>query len=390
MANMTVMKGLALTSKGIEDITANEVTGLIGVPVTIADRAVTFPITEPTQLCLLAYRAQSLNSVLLLLGLIPVQKNLPAAIVNLLSIENLPAWLCGKRYTFECQRSGTHDFSSPDIESGVRKEVPAFFAKKYNCIFDYTDPEFIIRIAIIDSVCYVGIDIVGFELHKRHYKIFSHAGSIRATLGYALIRLGGFEKGETLLDPFIGDGVIVIEAALYATNFPLNYYAKDKFLFKSYAIFEKDAKTFLEAADARFALSPTKSTILGYGYLPKYVDNARKNSQIAGVKDALTLSRIDLAWLDVKCKEKSIDRIVTKLPSVKTHAHKMITDFFYQADYILKDRGTVAVLAHEKAPVIDIASHYNFRVSEERTVWSGQLALSLLVFVKEVRKKNQP
>ena len=43
-----------------------------------------------------------------------------------------------------------------------------------------------------------------------------------------------FKKGETLVDPFMRNGIIPIEAGLFNLNFPVNYYQKEKFLFKRF------------------------------------------------------------------------------------------------------------------------------------------------------------
>ena len=62
------MKGLVITSKGIEDIAALEVKELIKAKSEIKDSCVIFDIKKLEELCLLCYKAQSAEKILFLLG----------------------------------------------------------------------------------------------------------------------------------------------------------------------------------------------------------------------------------------------------------------------------------------------------------------------------------
>ena len=63
------MEGLAITSKGMEDITAREINEIIGASGKIADSSVIFGINNLEELCLISYKAQSINKILYLLSL---------------------------------------------------------------------------------------------------------------------------------------------------------------------------------------------------------------------------------------------------------------------------------------------------------------------------------
>ena len=60
------MKGIAICSKGIEDITALEIKELINSKASIKNSCVTFNIKKLEDLCLLCYKAQSVDKILFL------------------------------------------------------------------------------------------------------------------------------------------------------------------------------------------------------------------------------------------------------------------------------------------------------------------------------------
>jgi len=243
------------------------------------------------------------------------------------------------------------------------------------------DYEIIFFVYIVDSKCYFGIDFAGFELNKRGYKIFLHPSSLRGTIAYALVRESGFGKNEVMLDPFSRDGIIPIEAAFYASNFPHNYYKKDRFAFLKLKI-GVDFDKFFRDADKK--IKKTKSKIYSYDHLFKYVDYSRKNAKIAGVDKFIDFSRTELEWLDIKFRKESIDRIATSMPTSKNaNLDKIYNEFFYQSAYILRKSGTIALISRIPEFAKKHAEKHNFAVSGEKDVWSGEQKLTITIFKKK-------
>ena len=65
------MKGLAICYKGIEDISAKEISELIKAKTEIKEGCVVFDADNLEDLALLCYKTQSINRVLLLMDEIP-------------------------------------------------------------------------------------------------------------------------------------------------------------------------------------------------------------------------------------------------------------------------------------------------------------------------------
>ncbi|MBI2124295.1 hypothetical protein HY637_06110 [Candidatus Woesearchaeota archaeon] len=372
------MKGFAITSKGLEETAALEIKELIGAKYQIEESCVIFDFEKFGDLCLLCYKAQSVDIVLHLIDSFEFKdiEDFEEA------IEKINFGDCVekcKRFKVECIRIGSHDFKSVDAE----KRLINFINKKHkNIKFDLRGYEIIFFVYIVNNACYVGVDFSGFELNKRAYKIYLHPNSLRGTIAYALIRESGFQKGEVLLDPFSRDGIISIEAAFYANNFPVNYFKKDRFAFLKLEL-GIDYEKFFKKIDNKTEKKP-KPRIYSFDYLFKFVDFSKKNAKIAGVDKLIEFSRTELEWLDIKFKKESVDRIVTSLPSSKNaNLGKIYNEFFYQSDYILKKAGVLALITKAPDFVKKCAERHNFETAGEKYAWSGEQQLIMTIFKKK-------
>ncbi len=373
------MKGLVVTSKGIEETAAIEIKELINCNCKIEEGCVVFDFKEFKDLCLLCYKCQSVDRVLYLMGNFEF-RNFFEDFETFINKLDLDKWTKKyKKFKVECIREGVHDFKSIDIEA----KTAGFIIKKSNnkIKLSIKEYEIIFFVYVFNDKCYFGIDFAGFEMNKRGYKIFLHQNSLRGTIAYALIRESGFEKKGAMLDPFSRDGVIVIEAAFYANDFPYNYFKKEKFAFLNLDL-GIDYEKFFNEADKK--IKSAKTQIYGYDHLFKYVDYSRKNAKIAGVEKIIKFSRVELEWLDIKFKKESVDRIVTNPPTSKNaNLDKVYNEFFYQSEYILKKGGAVVVISRIPDFVKKHAEKHNFVVAKEKAVWSGEQPLRILIFKKK-------
>ncbi|MBI1935966.1 hypothetical protein HYS31_06000, partial [Candidatus Woesearchaeota archaeon] len=234
---------------------------------------------------------------------------------------------------------------------------------------------------VINNKCYLGIDFAGFELNKRSYKIFQHPASLRGTIAYSLVRSSGFQKKGKLLDPFSRDGMVPIEAAVFANDFPINYYSKEKFSFLRLNL-GVDFEKFFESADKK--IKKKKLEIYSYDHMFKFVDFSKKNAKIAGVDKQISFSRVELEWLDIRFRKESVDRIITSLPTSKNaNIAKIYNEFFYQSEFVLKKHGVVAIISRLPELVKKHAEKHNFLPEKEIEVWSGGQRLLIMLFKKK-------
>lgn len=384
------MKALAITSKGIENIAALEIKELINAKTEAKKGCVIFEAKKPEDLCLLCYKAQSVDKILFLFDFFKIEDNEKFFdnLNNKIKKINFSDWL-DKKLTFRvsckkinndiptekiCEKAGSF------IIENIKKN------KKYKQKVDLSYPNIIFFVYVLENDCYLGIDFSGTELNKREYKIFIHPSSLKATIAYALVRISSYNEKEVLLDPFTGSGTIPIETALFASKFPVNYYRKNDFSFLNFKIFKKlDFNKFFNKINKQ--IKKTKTKICGYDSILGYITNAKKNAKIAGINKQLNLSRIEVEWLDTKFHKGTVDKIVTNPPQLSRHVNqkdveKVYNELFHQAEFILKKKGEVIIISRNTALLKQCAKKYNFKVKEEREVYSGKEIFKIVVFCK--------
>src|SRR3989338_7306509 len=214
------MKALAITSKGIEDIAALEIKELIKAKTEIKDSCVFFEPKKLEDLCLLCYKAQSVDKILFLFDSFGFKdaddliNKLQKAIDKL----KLDEWL-DKKTTFRvsCKKTDNEEIFSEELSG----EVGALIIEKQKQKVDLDNPDITFLLFINKNMAYFGVDFSGRDLNKRDYKVFPHPLSLRPTIAYALVRAADLKENEVMLDPFCYSGEIPIESALFTTNFPV-------------------------------------------------------------------------------------------------------------------------------------------------------------------------
>jgi 23S rRNA G2445 N2-methylase RlmL len=374
------MQAFVITARGAEKIGAIEVKELIQQQIVLEDTVVKFSINSLKDLCTICYRAQSISRAVLLLTEFSVHKSLDITMKNL--IIQIPREFL-KKFSIECRRTGEHDFKSVDLSASVAGLIISY-AKNYHNIdlnTDYETPLVCFYLYVNGNKGYFGVDFAGFDLSKRQYKIFNHPESLRGTTGYALVRLSDYNKKHSLLDPFMGSGIIVIEAALFSLGLPVHYYDKDKLAFTKYEFF-RELPDFFNKHDS---IRRTKTKIYGFDSQFRYLQASQKNAKLAGLGKEISLSKCEIEWLDTKLEKKSIDLIVSDPPRISRQKDlkilsKLYNELFYQADYILKKTGKIFLLCKEFELLKEAAQKHRFILKEKYSIFQGEDIFNVLVF----------
>ena len=238
-------------------------------------------------------------------------------------------------FRVDCSRIGEHMFNSQEIRQNIGEII---YNKGYKV--NLNKPDNIFYVDIINDYCFFGKNPI--NLGKRNYRVRAGKDSLNAVLAYSLLKIANFKKDEVLLDPFCGDGIILIEAGLIGGK-------------KLYGL-NQDIK------------------------------NASINSKVAKVK--LNLYKNDLTWLSTLFKQNSVDLIVTKpLFQSKTKSvnfvDKIIKELFHQANYILKKNARMILLTPKTELIEKYAKLYNFNIKEELIVKCGNLNYKVLILNKK-------
>jgi 23S rRNA G2445 N2-methylase RlmL len=401
------MKALAITSRGIEDITALEIKELTNTKAEVKDSCVIFNIKKLEDLCLLCYKAQSVEKILFLLdnfNFKDFNKEIKKAIAKI----DFSKWL-DKTTTFRvtCKLlkseiskglGNSKNFQSKlDNEDLHSEETAASVGaliiknikknKKYNQKVELDNPDITFLIFINKNQAYFGIDFSGRDLHKREYKLFAHPAALRSTIAYSLLRIADLKEKQIMLDPFCHSGEIPIEAALFTTNFPVNYYSKEKFAFTKFKPLKKFNFTkFFKDIDKKIT-KPKKPLVNCFDNKTTNLNAAKKNAKIAGIHKALNFSRMETEFLEIKLDKQSADKIITHPPDPTRTANpkdieKLYDEFFYQSEFILKKKGKILTITKQTELLKEAAKKHKFKPEQEREVWSGKQKFEVVVFSK--------
>lgn len=77
-----------------------------------------------------------------------------------------------------------------------------------------------IHVRVVDDLVQISLDTTGTPLHQRGYRLETAKAPLREDLARALVWASGWDRTHDLVDPMMGAGTIVIEAAMLARRIP--------------------------------------------------------------------------------------------------------------------------------------------------------------------------
>jgi len=331
------MEFISQTIAGLEDISIKEVEELISTKAKkLMPGRIIFNATEQ-KAKELAYMARSLLKIYEAYQQIEFKDK-----KDILSKANI-----GKiedPFVVRCQREGQHEFQSMEIEQELGEMI-----HEQGHEVSLHEPKTTIIADITGNRCILGRDLTPKDLSKRDYRIKTNPKSINACLAYAAVRHAGWTKDKSLLDPNCKDGVIPIEAALWACNVPRGYFEKERYE-------EWDKK-----------LNKQKLRITAADSLLPNVRAAEINSKLAEVKKQLNFTKVDLDWLDLKFDKESVDFIVTSMDSEGK--------LFKRAEQFLAKEGSITIISNRQE-----MNSGRFRLAERREICVHKGKCFLLTF----------
>ena len=221
-----------------------------------------------------------------------------------------------------------------DVRNGLSaiilpKVFACFEAKKWKVVLDRKRPEVMLVVMVREGRYFFGVDVCG-DMARRSYRVFAHASSLRGDVAYRVIREAGFICGQSILIGFAKDGVLAIEAALYALM-----------------------KGFSRSVSLCLRLPvPAVSTLSHVGAssvcaFESSVPNVRaidRNSYIAGVKSSIVCKKCSLDDVDVNFDAEEFDVVILV---VTQKDEDKLNEMYHQTHYVTKVGGRVAFLGRE-------------------------------------------
>lgn len=280
-------------------------------------------------------------------------------------------------------KNSSNPIPSPDLAAewgGVIKDMISLDV-------NLTNPDLKIFVSVNEDSYEIIIDLAGFDLTKRPYKLFNNPTALNGAVAFALCQYSEVDKNTSVLDPFCGSGVICIEAALFQQDLSC-FIFEDRFsglkLPFTKSVFEEAISTEREKSDQSKDIR-----LYGFDEQLRIILGARKNAKIAGTIDYVTFSKASIDWIDSKFEEGVIDCIITQAPEdgkrqlKKKRSKDILDELFYQAKYILKNKGTLNLLQRKREPSVSIAEKHSFKLLEEKVIFQGKQEFTFLRFSKQ-------
>ncbi len=225
------------------------------------------------------------------------------------------------------------------------------------------------------------LDFSGDAMQKRGYRSNQTEAVMREQLAAALLYRSEWKKSITenssgvLLDPFLGSGTILIEAALIASETAPGLIKTEDFAFKRLFSFDEEIwnKVVKEAEEKREkALRMRKILLFGSDISEKAIRIARQNAEKAGVENLIDFKTMDFMAYTEQERPTSSGYIVTDPPYGVRLKRKDIDELYAQ----LGDK-LAALFKGWKATIIasesDLFSNIAMKPERVNTLYSGAI-----------------
>lgn len=157
-------------------------------------------------------------------------------------------------------------------------------------------PQVAIDVYISDKKVVLSLNTSGVPLFQRGYRQQTGEAPINEVLAAGLLRLSGWDRKSTLIDPMCGSGTIAIEAALWAADIPAMI-ERNHFAFKNFNSFDAEAwkEVRSEGNDRPINLDfPIIASDQDAGMIRK----AQRNSRVAPIGKMIEFKTADFRDLD--------------------------------------------------------------------------------------------
>jgi len=299
------LDAVATTNPGLEAVAAREVADLVGSDASTDHRGAIGFECEPADFDRLNRRSRTLHRVLAVL----LEARFDRLDELVRAVRRFPVEHYlepDQSFAIRASRHGDHPFGSPDVADAVGQAVVDGYldAAGRRLEVDLDDPDVALHAAVRHDRFRLAVDTTGPSLHDRGWRVCEHDAPVRPTVAASLVRLAGFEAGESLLDPTCGSGTVPVEAALAARGAPHSPgrgYALDRLGFLPAA---PDGGAGDQRADGAAG-----TAVAGRDVDPSWVECARENAAAAGV-DALS----SFETADATATPPAADRVVCNPP----------------------------------------------------------------------------
>jgi len=156
---------------------------------------------------------------------------------------------------------------------------------------DTDNPDVLFNLHCANDYFTISMDSSGSPLNQRGYREDGHRAPMNEVLAAGMLKLSGWEKGQTLVDPMCGSGTILVEAAMIAMNMAPNLKRKD-FGFKTWPEFSPILFNRVKIEEQSKVRKPTID-FTGIDTDSQAVGMARKSLSKIGLRREVKIKEMD-------------------------------------------------------------------------------------------------
>tara|TARA_Y100000766_G_scaffold169211_1_gene145290 strand:- start:13990 stop:15138 length:1149 start_codon:yes stop_codon:yes gene_type:complete len=157
---------------------------------------------------------------------------------------------------------------------------------------DVRRPDVPINVHVNNLDVTILLDVSGFSLNQRGYRIKEHIAPLNEALAAGIIMLSDWDKKTDLYDPMCGSGTILVEAAMMAQNIAPRLFSNKRFAIEKWENFNlmlwKKVKKEL-----KHQIEPSSVKIYGTDISSKYSQMAKFSARDAFVDDLVFVEQGD-------------------------------------------------------------------------------------------------
>lgn len=159
----------------------------------------------------------------------------------------------------------------------VKDAIVDTFRKKFDDRPDVNikKPQVMFDVYIRNKDVVISLNTSGLPLYQRGYRESIGLAPMNEVAAAGLLRMSGWDRKSTLIDPFCGSGTLLIEAALWAANIPATI-ERQHFAFKNFANFKPEIWEEIQA-DIQTRVRELPCKIVGSDLSAEMVLKARRN-----------------------------------------------------------------------------------------------------------------
>ncbi len=263
------------------------------------------------------------------------------------------------------------------VELRSKDAIADYFSEKFGSRpnVDTRDPDIKISIHLSKTTCKVSLDSSGAQLFKRNYRRSGGEAPLNEVLAAGLVKLTGWDKKSTLIDPMCGSGTIPIEAAMLAQNIPAGILRK-KFGFQNWKNYEPKLFEEIKTKAKELQKPPGKTIIEGHDISGRNIGIARQNTMQAGLLGTIHLQRNDFFSYTPVHKTGTL---IINPPYGKRLKQDDLIEFYKKIGDTLKNKyeGYSAwIISQDYTPL----KYIGLKPSGKLTVYNGPIECSYLKF----------